>query len=76
MMSELVRRKEWYTVDIVYENGLMLCHKHYDKVDAVKEFYRKKKEFRNSDGGHIRLSYHIEQIECIKDILVLGKGRS
>lgn len=71
-MSEYMKRA-WYTVDTVFTNGMALCHKHYDKADAVREYNRTKKRFKNSDGGHVRLSYHVEQVEYIKDEIVLGK---
>ena len=65
--------RTWYTVDTVFTNGLALCHKFYDKVGAVKVYNRTKKHFRNSNGGHVRLAYHVEQIEYLKDEVVLGK---
>ena len=74
-MSELIRR-DWYTVDTVFENGMALCSSYYSKEEAVKAYNNEKKNKKKSDGGHIRLSYHVEHVDYLKDEVIVGKEQS
>ena len=65
--------KEWYTVDNIYENGTMLSHKWDDKKDALDLYERMKAMYKREGGGRVRLSHHVEQVEVLKDEVVLGK---
>lgn len=67
--------KEWYTVDNLYENGTTLSHKYDGKDDAVDMYGRMKNMYEREGGGRVRLCHHVEQINVLKDEVVLGKGK-
>ena len=65
--------KEWYTVDTFISDNIVLAPKFEEKKNALKEYNRVKRENRKADGGRVRLCHHVEQIEVLKDEVVLGK---